>query len=481
MPDIHTGAYRPPVTTTGGRVGGQRPGVLFGSTVAVAFALTVVVLLLPSGDGAVDSPLLRVALETANTIVALLVAFLVYGRFRRSGRAQELLLVLGLCAVAVGNLALTALPSASVETADLTRWAALPVRLLGTLLIATAALTPWSVRWYRREARVAVLATGGALLVVGALGALWSRSRFDVMAPFPGSNGVAGYRPGDDWTVFGAQLLGAALYGVAALALLRQARTRHDELIRWMAAGFVLAAAARVHYSMFPSLYLDYVYTGDVLRLGFYVCLLVGASREIESYWRLQSHAAVLADRRRVARELHDGVIQELAYIRSESHAIPPASAGREGIMRACDRALDEARAAVQALGHDSDEALGATLRRAAEELAARYQTDVELDLDDSVGADPDQRHALMRITREAVVNASRHGKATAVRIGLHQHDGGRRLTIEDDGKGFDVDQATASAAGYGLISMRDRARGLPGSFHIRAEPGVGSVVTVRW
>ena len=74
---------------------------------------------------------------------------------------------------------------------------------------------------------------------------------------------------------------------------------------------------------LFPSLYTDWLYTGDFLRTGAYLLLLIGAVSEIQHYWHVQAELAVLDDRRRLARELHDGVIQELAYIKSEGRALP--------------------------------------------------------------------------------------------------------------------------------------------------------------
>ncbi|KGN39641.1 sensor histidine kinase, partial [Knoellia aerolata] len=142
---------------------------------------------------------------------------------------------------------------------------------------------------------------------------------------------------------------------------------------------------------------------------------------------------------------------------------------------------LDEARAAVQALGRPADEPLGFVLHRAARELAERYQVNLEVEVDDSISVQTDQQHALMRITREAVSNAVRHGKAPRIHVQLARSDGRRRLVVQDDGRGFDADRAPADSAGYGLVSMRDRALSLPGSLAIESEPGIGSRVTVTW
>ncbi len=460
-----------------------RPARLSCAAAAVATALTLAVVTIPDLRFAYRAPTLHVVLETANAVVALLVAFLLYGRYRQSARTQELLLTLGLLVVALANLALTALPSAvSAAVEDASHWGAVPVRLLGTLLLAVAALVPRTARAGRRQARSLTGAVAALVIGAGTLGVV----RGEQLSPLVELSAPIGDATSPQLVahpaVLAAQALGAVLYGVAAVALVRQARPAGgDDLLRWLAAGCVLAAAARVHYFLFPSIYSDYVYSGDALRLGFYLCLLVGAVREIESYWRLRADAAVLEDRRRLARELHDGLLQELAYIRAESSALPATVVARDRITSACDRALDEARTAVQALGRTADEPLGLVLHRAAEELSRRYQVDLEVDLDDAVDARPDQRHALVRIAREAVSNAVRHGRARRISVQLSNDPAGSRLAVRDDGTGFDVAAVTAGSGGYGLTSMRERARALPGSLEVRAAPGRGSVVTVRW
>jgi signal transduction histidine kinase len=141
---------------------------------------------------------------------------------------------------------------------------------------------------------------------------------------------------------------------------------------------------------------------------------------------------------------------------------------------------MDEARGAIEALGRPGDEPLGFVLHRAARQVTERYGGRVVVDLDDAVDADPEQRHALVRITREAVSNAIRHGAAGCIQIRLTRTQDGRRLVVEDDGKGFDAG-VLSGYGGYGLVSMRDRAMGLPGSFEITSEPGQGTTVEVTW
>jgi signal transduction histidine kinase len=185
----------------------------------------------------------------------------------------------------------------------------------------------------------------------------------------------------------------------------------------------------------------------------------------------------VRADRRRLARELHDGVVQELGFIASESHAV----ATREGIRirEAARRGLDEARAAVEALDHGEEESFTIQLHRLARQLTERYGVRVVVDLDVTVPVARTEAHALLRIAREAAGNAARHGGASSIGIGLGRDLEGRRLVVHDDGLGFDPAQAPGN--GYGLTSMDDRARGLGGHLEVRSSPGRGTTVTVTW
>jgi signal transduction histidine kinase len=79
------------------------------------------------------------------------------------------------------------------------------------------------------------------------------------------------------------------------------------------------------------------------------------------------------------------------------------------------------------------------------------------------------------------VANAVRHGRAEHLRIRLSADGDQQCLVVQDDGTGFEVSGATGRGAGYGLISMRERARALPGSLDITSRPGEGSAVTVTW
>jgi signal transduction histidine kinase len=257
-----------------------------------------------------------------------------------------------------------------------------------------------------------------------------------------------------------------------------QARRRDDVLLRWLGPACAFGALARLNYLLFPSNHPDWLYSGDVLRTACYFLLLVGAGREISKYWLTRAQTAVVADRRRMARELHDGVLQELAYIRSEVAAFATVDEQRVNrIQAASERAVDEARELVETLSRPGNEGLGSVLRRAVEPIAERHDVLLELDLDDSVTVDPAQSHALVRIAREAVLNGVRHGQAKRVKVRL----GRGLLTVADNGAGFDPVLRTPRRGEFGLVSMRERAEALPGTFELNSQPGSGTEVTVRW
>ena len=428
-------------------------------------------------------PSLHLVLDSVDACVALLVAYLVHGYFLRRRLLQDLFLAQGLVLLAVAGLGSTytvaVLGGESDGTVDV--WAPLAIRAVGALLVVGAALSRGRVA--RRFTSVWVTlvapAAGAAVLVL----AVWSLRAGLPVALDPQYAPGSAQHPiltGHPILLLG-QALGALCFFVASIAFTARAARGNDELLRWLGPACALAAFARVNYVMFPSVYSDWLYTGDVLRTGFYLVLLIGATREIGRYWAEQTRSAVVEDRRRLARELHDGVMQELAFIRSEASSGLAEKESRSRILAATDRALDETRSAVEALGRAGDEPLGYVLHRAAGELAERHGVALEVELDDSVTATTEQKHALMRVAREAVSNAIRHGGATRVAVTLGRDGDSRQLIVQDDGRGFDVAAQLAAKRGYGLVSMNDRARNLPGALHIDSAVNEGSRVTVTW
>lgn len=460
----------------------QHPAALAVGALVLALSATAAVIWVPFLRFAYRAPALHVSLETANAIIALLVAYLVYGRFRDHRRLQELLLLLALCTVATANLLLTALPSAITigRGEAYSHWTGLAIRLMGTVVLTAAALTsPW-VRVHGRQAAVAIGAVAALVLLVS-LGALaFAEDLPPAVDPSLVTDDATRPRLVAHPFVLGVQAVGAGLYGVAAVAFTRRAARSADELLRWVGAGCVLASFARVHYLLFPSLYSEYVYTGDLLRLGFYLLMLVGAAREIRSYWEARTRAAVVEDRRRMARDLHDGLTQELSYISAQSQRLSArpddtAVAGRIGA--AAERAVDEARRAITALTRTAEEAFPVALQRMADDLAHRYDVKIVTALDSEAHIDDERRDALLRITAEAVRNAVQHGGGHRIELRLSADP--VCLAVMDDGRGFDVHRGRPG--GFGLTSMRERAEGLGADFRVDSEPGEGTTIRVTW
>jgi signal transduction histidine kinase len=190
--------------------------------------------------------------------------------------------------------------------------------------------------------------------------------------------------------------------------------------------------------------------------------------------------AAVLDERRRMARDLHDGLAQELAFIRSQAQRLvdAPDASRAASVVAAAERALDESRAAIKALTRRSEDPFDAEVAQVAEQLTARAGARLRLDLDRAATASAEQRDELLRILREAVTNGVRHGRAEAISVELEAGEA-LRLVVRDNGTGFDPEAAGQDAACFGLTSMRERAAAIGARLRISSHSGKGTAVEV--
>jgi signal transduction histidine kinase len=277
------------------------------------------------------------------------------------------------------------------------------------------------------------------------------------------------------------QIALAVLFAAAAAGFIRRAELNHDAFAAWLGCAAVVGVFERVNYALYPSLYSDWVYSGEVLRICFFLLLLGGAAVEIAAYWSTARDLAILEERRRLARELHDGVAQELGYIVSRGTAMQSdrRDASLSALVSAAERALAESRRAISALSESSDRALDVALAETTEEAAGREGAAVRLDLDHGLTVSPDVQDALLRIAREAVTNAARHGHARTIAVQLKTDVGVDDLVlrVRDDGCGFDPTQMPTDR--FGLVGMSERARALGGDVRIRSRPGFGAQVEV--
>jgi signal transduction histidine kinase len=447
---------------------------------AVAGAVTVTAALLPGVDVASRLPSLRAAIAMAPPLLALAAGLLVIGRLRRRARLNELILACSLGTLALSGLAFVAVPLLLQRFwPDLSEWAALAGSALGAVLFGLAAYAP-----RRRLRRLGpTLAWGGVavimmLLLIAVLAAAFA-ARWPVPVVTQGQALLTGTDLHADAVLSTVEVTVAAIYGLAATGFLRRSERLHDEFSGWLAISAVLAAAAHVNYFLHPALYLHFASVGDLFLLGFYVVLLGGSARQSWSYWRAAPEVAVLAERRRIARDLHDGPAQDLAYLLRNIDSLNGNvdRETREHFRRAAERAELDVRLAIDAIAAPRSESLNAAIAQAVGEVAARDHIKLELDFVPGIRMSPARADALVRIACEAVNNAARHSGAARVSLRL-QHQGlSVRLRVSDDGSGFDTG---AQADGFGLTSMRDRATSVGGDLRISSVPGRGTEVEVK-
>ena len=449
--------------------------------VAGSFLATLLVAVLNGVRFAYNSVDLHVMIATAVALIGALAAGLVVARFLRSRELQDLALTLALVVAAGSNLFLSALPSALGHLgSNFAAWAPFAGRVLGAVLFALSVAVP--DRIVPQPRRAAWLTIIGGLALVGALAAFtaafspdWSNPMADAIPP-AGSD--APHLTSDTIQLV-VLAVTFALYLLGAAGFVKRAETTGDELFGWFALAAPFAAASAANYFLFPSLYPAWVYSGDIFRLGFYLMLAVGAAREIAAWQEQLVEATAIGERRRIARDLHDGLAQELAFIVGQTRSLVEKT-GEEGpfsnIAAAAERALDESRTAIAALSRNVDDPLDVVLAQAAEDVAARTGAHIRFDLTPGIRVAPELREDLARIVREAVSNASRHGEARNVTVALSNTDA-IRVRVTDDGKGFDPQ--AERRRGFGLTSMRERAEARGGTVEVRSQPGQGTEVEV--
>ena len=434
----------------------------------------LIIVFAPGFHFAYANATLHVAFETAAASIALLAAYLVIGHFRHSRELDLLLLACGLGMMGGVNLFLGALPAAlDQELGTAATWTSAFGRLIATGVLVAAAFAPPKRLDNRRVERLSFLASANVLMTLGlVLG--FSQGHLPVaidpsLSPESSSAPQFVGHP----LVHGIQLVGAALFALAAAGFMR--RAGRDVIGRWLAPACVLGALSSICYFLFPSLYSRWFYAGDVFRLGFYLLLVLGAAREIWHSQDLSRRLAVMDERRRIARDLHDGLAQELAYITTTARELaerPDAPPAIARVTAAAERALDESRRAIVAL-RGGDEPLDAALARAAFEVANRVGTRLTLTLDPEIRIGAEMREQLVRIVREAVTNAARHGGATVVGVEL-RNGSDLTLRVRDNGAGFDP---SAVRPGFGLVGIAERARALGGELRIESSPERGTDV----
>lgn len=200
--------------------------------------------------------------------------------------------------------------------------------------------------------------------------------------------------------------------------------------------------------------------------------------------------SGVLAERQRMAREIHDTLAQGLAGILTQLGAAHQASAGPEVARRIqiAERlardSLAEARRSVRAI---QPLALAdAGLPEAVAQVASRWSADSGVAAEVTTTGTPRILHpdvevTLLRVTQEALSNVAKHAAASRVWVTLSYMEDEVSLDVRDDGAGFQPGPArVTSDGGFGLTGMRQRVSDLAGDLEIESEPGAGTAVSAR-
>ncbi|MEP6469236.1 MAG: sensor histidine kinase, partial [Chloroflexota bacterium] len=197
---------------------------------------------------------------------------------------------------------------------------------------------------------------------------------------------------------------------------------------------------------------------------------------------------AVVDERDRISRDLHDSVIQMLYAVTLSLDDVPelvqatPAEASRR-----VDDAIDALHAVIRDIRHfifglrplllDSG-SLFEGLEALADELRRNTRAEIELTGEDPPGLPLAVVAELLAIAREALANVARHSNATRVIVGLDSTEGEVRLQITDDGIGLRP-EAQVGRGHNGLANMRTRTEALDGSFEIESSPDAGTRIIV--
>jgi PAS domain S-box-containing protein len=200
--------------------------------------------------------------------------------------------------------------------------------------------------------------------------------------------------------------------------------------------------------------------------------------------------AAVNRERGRLARELHDSVTQSLYGITLQADATRLAlAAGKvEVVEQRLKRLNEHAREAMtemRLLIHElrpsllEEEGLAAALGARLEAVEIRSGLQAELEVEGERRLPDEIESELYRVALEALNNALKHARATAIEVRLSFNEQSVRMRIVDNGSGFDVDRA-ARYGGYGLEMMRERVQQIGGQFSIQTAPGEGTALCVE-
>jgi signal transduction histidine kinase len=349
------------------------------------------------------------------------------------------------------------------------------LELLVAIALGAAAFAARRAVKSRRPAMVAL----GAGVVLVALA--WSAGVLDTT---PSS--IAGRQA--TGMVAAGQPLSLAVSGVSVAALLAAAcefgrwAWRGQRHVALLSGASILLAVGLLQYTVIRVDAADWVTPADVLRIGALLLLFLFAALEYADGRRELARDALRAERQRIARDLHDGLAQDLAFIATQSQRFGVDGGQEHPVTVAARRALAISRSTIVDLSASTAPSTERALRTVADELEDRFAVQIGLVLEGGRAAANDLqrtvREEVVRIAREALVNAIRHGGATRLTVVLDLRGGSALLRVIDNGSGIQW-EPDRHAHGFGLASMRSRAASIGGRIVAARRTGGGTEVQV--
>jgi signal transduction histidine kinase len=433
----------------------------FGTVAVLALAATV---LLTQASLQVNDPLVRGAMEAIAGATALGATWLALLRSARTRLRSDLALACGLGLVAVNSSVLVLLtglwaPSSGAAVA----WLSVPARIAAGCLLLAGGL---AVRERRRiDLAPAELVT---VIVIGAVGLATAGAAYGALR----GSATTGALP---------QIAAIVLFMAAATVVGARARRCGDRALWWYAGAIGALALTRLLFWQLPPKGPDWVSPGDGARMLVAVLLAAAVQSELSERRRAANARTLESERRRLAREFHDGLAQELAFIVSQSRralAGQPDAESLEMVAAAGQTALLEARQAIFKLNRRRTTMLSTAIVEHTMRIANRAGLTLAVEVDGEVPVDREAEHEILRIVGEAVSNAAKHANASHVSVAISSERGRVIVRIADDGEGFDPASQRARR-GFGLTSMSERTRSLGGRLHLESTPGAGTVIEV--
>jgi signal transduction histidine kinase len=222
------------------------------------------------------------------------------------------------------------------------------------------------------------------------------------------------------------------------------------------------------------------------------VMLAAHAATTIENarLYERSRELSIVEERNRLARELHDSVSQKLfgLVLSAESAATlldrdgEQARAELERLRDLAQEAMEELRSLVFELRPPNleSEGLAAALRKHVDVLRRVYRREISVEVTGRPRRAPELEREVFRIAQEALQNALRHADAASLEVGLEASDGRLRLTVRDDGVGFDPQASGIRSRRLGLTSMEERAEAIGGTLAIESRVGEGTTVRLE-